>query len=47
LIKLPTLIHIEPKKGGDFAVFWQKQSSFIEVMEDFYLRMRKITLKAL
>ena len=33
------------KKGGDFPAFWQKQSSFIEVMEDFYLRMRKATLK--
>lgn len=29
------------KKGGDFPAFWQKQNSFIEVMEDFYLRMRK------
>jgi len=35
------------KKGGDFPAFWQKQNSFIEVMEDFYLRMRKITLKGL
>ena len=34
------------KKGGDFPAFWQKQSSFIEVMEDFYVRMRKTTLKA-
>ena len=33
------------KKGGDFPAFWQKQSSFIEVMEDFYVRMRKTTLK--
>jgi uncharacterized Zn finger protein len=33
------------KKGGDFPAFWQKQNSFIEVMEDFYLRMRKIALK--
>ena len=29
------------KKGGDYPTFWQKQSSFIAVMEDFYLRMRK------
>ncbi len=29
------------KKGGDYPAFWHKQSSFIEVMEDFYLRMRK------
>ena len=33
------------KKGGDFPAFWQKQSSFIEVMEDFYVRMRKAILK--
>ena len=33
------------KKGGDFPAFWQKQNSFIEVMEDFYVRMRKATLK--
>ncbi len=35
------------KKGGDFPAFWQKQNSFVEVMEDFYLRMRKSTLKGL
>ncbi len=35
------------KKGGDFPAFWHKQNSFIEVMEDFYVRMRKITLKGL
>lgn len=35
------------KKGGDFPAFWQKQSSFIAVMEDFYVRMRKNTLKGL
>ncbi|SJM90455.1 SWIM Zn-finger [Crenothrix polyspora] len=35
------------KKGGDFPAFWQKQGSFIEVMEDFYVRMRKNTLKGL
>jgi len=33
------------KKGGDFPAFWQKQNSFIGVMEDFYLRMRKGILK--
>jgi uncharacterized Zn finger protein len=33
------------KKGGDFPAFWQKQSSFIEVMEDFYFRMRKGIMK--
>ena len=35
------------KKGGDFPAFWHKQTSFIEVMEDFYVRMRKNTLKGL
>ncbi len=29
------------KKGGDYPQFWHKQGSFIAVMEDFYLRMRK------
>jgi len=33
------------KKGGDFPPFWEKSSSFIEVMEEFYIRMRKSTLK--
>jgi uncharacterized Zn finger protein len=33
------------KKGGDFPAFWQKQNSFIEVMEDFYVRMRKAISK--
>ena len=33
------------KKGGDFPAFWHKQNSFIEIMEDFYVRMRKATLK--
>jgi len=35
------------KKGGDFPAFWHKQNSFIEVMEDFYFRMRKAALKGL
>lgn len=33
------------KKGGDYPAFWQKQASFIDVMADFYLRMRKGILK--
>jgi uncharacterized Zn finger protein len=33
------------KRGGDFPAFRHKQNSFIEVMEDFYVRMRKATLK--
>jgi uncharacterized Zn finger protein len=35
------------KKGGDYPQFWQKPGSFISVMEDFYLRMRKASLKEL
>lgn len=35
------------KKGGDYPGFWQKQSSFIGVMEEFYLRMRKNIKKEL
>ncbi len=29
------------KKGGDYPAFWDKQSSFIFVMEEFYERVRK------
>jgi uncharacterized Zn finger protein len=29
------------KKGGDYPAFWDKQSSFISVMEEFYERVRK------
>lgn len=35
------------KKGGDYPEFWQKQTSFISVMEVFYLRMRKLCLREL
>jgi uncharacterized Zn finger protein len=28
------------KKQGDFPAFWNKDSSFIEVMKEFYLRVR-------
>ncbi|MBT3812569.1 MAG: hypothetical protein HON51_10430 [Gammaproteobacteria bacterium] len=35
------------KKGGDYPSFWHQQSSFIEVMEDFYIRMRKNNQKQL
>ncbi|WP_425365363.1 SWIM zinc finger family protein [Gloeothece verrucosa] len=28
------------KKGGEFPPFWKKDTSFIEVMEDFYQRVR-------
>lgn len=33
------------KKGGDYPASWHKQSSFIEVMDDFYNRMRKSNQK--
>lgn len=29
------------KQGGDYPPFWDKQSSFIDVMEEFYQRVRK------
>ena len=29
------------KKGGDYPAFWPRDSSFIEAMEGFYLRLRK------
>lgn len=29
------------KKGGDYPAFWERDNSFIEVMEEFYLRVRK------
>lgn len=29
------------KKAGDYPQFWHKDSSFIEVMSDFYTRIRK------
>lgn len=28
------------KKGGDFPAFWSEDSSFLEVMEEFYQRVR-------
>ena len=28
------------KKGGDFPPFWQKESSFLAVMEELYERVR-------
>jgi uncharacterized Zn finger protein len=33
------------KKGGDYPEFWQHPNSFLDVMEDFYIRMRKNNLK--
>jgi len=33
------------KKAGDFPAFWKSNTSFIEVMEDFYKRVRTKGLK--
>ncbi len=35
------------KKGGDYPAFWDKSGSFITAMEEFYIRMRKTSLKEL
>lgn len=32
------------KKGGDFPPFWERDNSFIEVMEEFYQRVRSKNL---
>ena len=29
------------KKGGDYPAFWDKDASFIVVMQEFYLRVRE------
>ena len=29
------------KKGGDYPAFWDKDASFIEVMQELYLRVRE------
>ena len=34
-----------PHSYGDYPTFWNKQSSFIDVMEEFYLRLRKNSQK--
>jgi uncharacterized Zn finger protein len=36
-----TIPAIAVKKAGDYPPFWHNDSSFIEVMSDFYSRMRK------
>lgn len=49
--KKPLSTHIEPttlpavsailiKKAGDFPSFWKKETPFIEIMEEFYKRVR-------
>ncbi|NEO55519.1 MAG: hypothetical protein F6K54_22065 [Okeania sp. SIO3B5] len=39
-VESPTLPAIVVKKGGDFPPFWQKESSFLAVMEELYERVR-------
>ena len=36
----PSVPAIVVKKGGDFPPFWQKESSFLAVMEELYERVR-------
>ncbi|TXL00925.1 hypothetical protein BMR02_04600 [Methylococcaceae bacterium HT1] len=47
VLKTASIPAVVIKKGGDYPPFWQKPGSFITVMEDFYIRMRKINLKVL
>lgn len=37
----PAVPAVLVKKGGDFPPFWNKDSSFIGIMEEFYQRVRK------
>jgi uncharacterized Zn finger protein len=39
-----TIPAIVVKKAGDYPTFWHRDSSFIEVMSDFYTRIRKTVL---
>ncbi|MBF2057515.1 MAG: hypothetical protein IGQ45_09925 [Cyanobacterium sp. T60_A2020_053] len=36
-----TIPAIVVKKAGDYPQFWHQDTSFIEVMSDFYARIRK------
>ncbi len=38
---LPALPAVLVRKGGDYPPFWQQDQSFIEVMSEFYERVRK------
>ncbi|MFO1430893.1 MAG: SWIM zinc finger family protein [Candidatus Competibacteraceae bacterium] len=38
---LPVLPAVLVRKGGDYPPFWQQDRSFIEVMSEFYERVRK------
>lgn len=35
------------KKGGDYPAFWERDGSFIHIMEELYLRVRKKNKDAL
>jgi uncharacterized Zn finger protein len=37
----PALPAVLIRKGGDYPLFWQQDQSFIEVMSEFYERVRK------
>jgi uncharacterized Zn finger protein len=40
VVKEASIPAIVVKKGGDFPPFWQKDASFLEVMQEFYQRVR-------
>ena len=40
LVKSATIPAIVIKKAGDYPAFWDKDTSFIEVMEEMYQRVR-------
>ena len=40
-VESASLPAIVVKKGGDFPPFWQKESSFLAVMEELYERVRR------
>ncbi|MCA2621795.1 MAG: hypothetical protein IM492_08285, partial [Microcystis sp. M040S2] len=40
LVKAATIPAIVIKKAGDYPAFWDKDTSFIEVMEEMYQRVR-------
>ena len=40
-MRLAELAAILLRKGGDYPPFWDKDASFIEVMEELYLRVRE------
>jgi uncharacterized Zn finger protein len=47
LLSSPTVPALLIKKQGDFPAFWNKDSSFIEVMEEFYQRVKQKNKKLL